>query len=204
LVLSWQSHDPDVGDSAHYHVFFDTISPPRLVDSTCADTTFRPTNVATMAQYYWRVTAYDNHGDSAVGPLWQFQTVAPLTVTAPNGGDRLKIYSTSTITWTGGPSIGLSGGGVCELHAAGILAASDSVVIHRSTDDGASWIRLGQATAPGQFVWQVPGPATESARVKIVAYVWIDTLTGTSGRFAIEESLPASGTGVTAPGSGPE
>ena len=172
LVLSWQSQDPDSGDTAYFEIFLDTASSPRLVQAGWTDTTFQPTNVYTAKRYYWRVIAYDNHGDSAGGPLWQFQTAALLSVTAPDAGERLKTYTTDTITWTGGPS-----------------GAVDSIIIRRSTDDGLSWIRLGQATAPGQFVWQVPAPPTEYARVKVVAYASTDTMTGTSGRFAIEDTL---------------
>ena len=205
LVMSWHSYDPDSGDTAYFDIFMGAASPPGLVQAGWTDTTFQPTNVACSTEYYWRVIAYDNHGDSAVGPLWQFQTVAPLTVTAPDTGERLKMYTTDTITWTGGPSIVLEAGGagVHELHAAGILAASDSIVVHRSTDDGVSWIRLGRATTPGQFAWQVPAPATEYARVKVVAYASTDTVTGTSGRFAIEDTLTWSAMGVTSPDSRP-
>jgi len=45
LVLSWQSHDPDSGDTTYFDVFFDTASPPRLVQAGWTDTTFQPTNV---------------------------------------------------------------------------------------------------------------------------------------------------------------
>jgi hypothetical protein len=88
-------------------------------------------------------------------------------VTVPDTGEQLRIDSQDTITWTGGPP------------------AVDSTVLYRSVDDGASWVSLGRATTPGQFVWQVPGPATESARVKVAAYASTDTMTGTSGRFEV-------------------
>jgi len=207
LVLSWQSQDPDSGDTAYFKVFFDTVSSPHLVKDSCTTTAFQPDSVDYSAEYYWRVIAYDNHGDSAVGPLWQFQAVSPLTVTAPDSGDRLRMYSTDTITWTGGPSGArrTSGGSRIVLRTDGVrssvnhavvsLAAADSIVIQRSTDDGVSWIRLGRATTPGQFAWQVPAPATEYARVKVVAYASTDTITGTSGRFAVEDSAAARSRG---------
>ena len=176
LVLSWQSQDPDVGDTAYFDVFFDTASPPRLAQAGSTDTTFQPTNVHSARQYYWRVIAYDNHNDSAVGPLWQFQAVSPFRITAPDSGARLKVYSTDTIIWTGGPP-----------------GAVDSIIIHRSTDDGLSWIRLGQVATPGEFIWQVPAPPTEYARIKVVAYASTDNMTGTSGRFAIADSAAAIG-----------
>jgi hypothetical protein len=40
----------------------------------------------------------------------------------------------------------------------------------------------------GQFVWQVPAPATGSARVKVKDYVLADTMAGISGRFEIQDT----------------
>ena len=171
LVLAWHSFDPDEGDTAYFDIFLGTASPPVLVQTAWTDTTFQPTSPASPAEYHWRVIAYDNHGDSAVGPLWQFQTAVPITVSAPDSGDRLRMYTTDTVVWTGGPT------------------ASDSAVLYQSADDGASWNRLGKATISGQFIWQVPAPATESARVRVRAYVATDTMTGMSRRFAIEDTL---------------
>jgi len=170
LVLSWHSHDQDSGDTVDFDISLGTASPPSLVQSGWNDTTFRPTNVAGMTQYYWRVTAYDNHGDSAVGPLWQFQTAAPISVTAPDTGERLEMYTTDTVSWIGGPP------------------AVESTVLYWSVNDGATWNRLGRATSPGQFVWQVPEPATGSARVKVTDHVLADTLAGISGRFEIQDT----------------
>jgi hypothetical protein len=184
LVLSWHSYDPDSGDTAYFDIFMGTASPPGLVRAGWADTTFQPTSVACATEYYWRVIAYDNHGDSAVGPVWQFTTADSISVTVPDTGERLRIGSQDTIAWIGG------------------LPAVDSTVLYRSNDDGASWTRLGSTASPGQFIWQVFGPATESARVKVVACSSTDTMTGTSSRFAIEETLSLSGIGMTSPGSG--
>ena len=206
LVLSWQSEDPDVGDTAFFDIFVGTASPPSLAQAGGTDTTYQPTGVAGKTRYYWRVIAYDNHGDSAVGPLWQFQTAAMVFVTAPDTGEQLKMYSQDTITWTGGPTVLRrapkathvtlvpNGGKMLGSGATHRLPVSpdvlDSTVVYRSTDDGVSWIRLGRATTSGLFVWQVPAPATESARVRVRVYAATDTMTGTSGRFAIEDTLP--------------
>ena len=162
LVLSWHSYDPDSGDTAYFDIFMETASLPGLVQTGWTDTTFQPTSVACATEYYWRIIAYDNHGDSTVGPVWQFTTADSISVTAPDTGEQLRINSEDTITWIGGPP------------------AVDSTVLYRSVDDGASWNLLGRATSPGQFVWQVPGPTTDSARVKVVAYASTDTMTGTS------------------------
>ena len=173
LVLSWHSHDLDDGDSVYFTILFDTVAPPETVAAGWTDTTFGLPKLDSPKRYYWQVIASDNHDTSAAGPIWQFQTVVPLAVTAPDTGERLTLYTTDTITWTGGPS-----------------GAVDSIIIQRSTDDGAAWSRLGQATTPGQCVWQVPAPATEYARVRVQVYLSTTAMTGTSGRFAIEDTLP--------------
>lgn len=208
LVLHWHSQDPDSGDTAYFNIFLGTDSPPAPTRDSWTDTTFQPTGVAPSMQYYWQVVAYDNHGDTAIGaPVWRFQTAAPILVSAPDTGERLKTYTTDTITWTGGPSgarrtsrasrVVMRTDGVRSSvnHAAVFLAAADSIVIRRSTDDGMTWIRLGRGTTPGQFAWQVPAPATEYARVEVVAYVSTDTMIGTSGRFAIVDSAAARSRG---------
>ncbi len=202
LVLSWHSYDPDEGDTAYFDILLGTASPPGLVQAAWTDTIFQPTNLASSTEYYWQVIAYDNHGDSSFGPLWQFQTAALISITAPETGERLRMYTQDTITWTGGPTVlrrasnptqvtlAADGGKRLAMTKAPVSPdALDSTVVFRSTNDGASWIRLGQATIPGQFIWEVPAPATESARVRVRAYAATDTMTGTSGRFAIEDTL---------------
>lgn len=205
LVLSWQSQDPDSGDTAYFDIFFDTASPPRLVQDSWTHTTYAPTNVASATRYYWQIVAFDNHGDSAYGPLWKFQTVPALAITAPDTGAQLRMYLLDTITWTGGPTAArrspatdpvtfkVNGGKrplSSEMADAPVhTAALDSTVIYYSTNDGLSWIRLGQAITYGRFFWQVPAPATESARVRVCSYASTDTMTGTSGRFEIHDTL---------------
>ena len=188
LVLSWHSYDPDSGDTAYFDIFLGTSSPLGLVQAGRTDTTFQPISVACSTEYYWRVIAYDNHGDSTVGPVWQFRTYPELAVTAPDTGEQLPMYSQDTVTWTGGPP-----------------GTADSTVLHLSVNDGASWINLGRATSPGQFVWQVPAPATDSARVRVTVYVQADSLTGLSGRFEIQDTTSlgptSSTTTVGQPGS---
>ncbi len=171
LVLSWHSYDPDSGDTAYFDIYIGTDSPPSLVQTGRVDTTFQPTALAGSTRYFWRIRAYDNHGDDTTGPIWQFTTAAPVLVTAPDTGQHLSINSQDTIIWIGGPLVGV-----------------DSTLVYWSADDGASWIRLGLATTLGQFIWQVPSPVTGSARVKVTDYVPADSLAGISGRFAIQDT----------------
>ncbi len=187
LVLSWQSVDPDSGDTVYFDVFLGPDTNPGLVGVRLNQTVLRPAGVACSTQYYWRVIAYDNHDDSAVGPRWWFETVAALAVAAPDTGEQLEMYATDTIAWTGGPMAMVRADGMSL--SPGGHALPDSTVVFRSTDDGVSWIRLGRAAEPGRFVWEVPGPATESARVRVLAWSSGDTVSGTSGRFAVHDTL---------------
>lgn len=175
LVLSWQSYDPDRGDTLHFDIFMGTTSPPGLVQSGWRHTTFQPTDVADSTRYYWRVTAYDNHGDSTVGPLWQFQTYAALAVTAPDAGEQLPMHSQDPVTWTGGPP-----------------GTADSTVLSLSVNEGAAWTRLGKTASAGRFAWEVPAPATESAKVKGKVCALTDTMTGRGGRFEIPVAITDS------------
>lgn len=148
LVLSWQSHDPDGGDTAYFDVFFDTVSPPRLVRAGWTDTTYRPTNMYGARRYYWRVIAYDSHSDTAFGPFWQFQVVSRLSVTASCGGARLT-------------TAGSGFGSAWQRHPAG---------------------------SSGRFPPRRPSlPAS-----KVQAYVSASPMGGTSGRLAIQDTLPPS------------
>ena len=184
LVLSWHSLDQDDGDTAYFDVFLGAASPPDLVQAAWTDTIFEPTGLACSTHYYWQVIAYDNHGDSAEGPVWQFTTAAAISVTAPDTGEQLTMYSQDTVTWAGGPP-----------------DAGDSTVLSVSVNNGASWIRLGRAVEPGRFVWVVPAPATESARVKVKVFAMSDTMTGKSGRFAILDTITGTRVGKRYHGS---
>ncbi len=174
LVLSWESHDPDEGDRAYFAVAFGTDSALSVFRENGFDTTFRPTGVACSTWYYWRVKAYDDF-DTVLGPIWRFQTVPRLVVSAPDTGEKLLMYSQDTIAWTGGPP-----------------GTVDSTVLYVSVNDGASWTRLGKAAGPGRFAWEVPAPATESARVKVKVFALTDTMTGKSGRFEILDTITGS------------
>jgi len=199
LALFWESHDPDDGDRAYFAVAFGTDSPPLVFKETGFDTILRPTGVACSTRYYWQVKAYDDF-DTVTGPVWRFQTVPRLIVAVPDTGEQLRMYTTDTIVWTGGPPgptcaagatpivIGAGGRSGSTFNAAA-LAGADSTVVSRSTDDGVSWIRLGRATTPGQYVWEVPAPATESARVRVQVFAVTDTMTAKSGRFEILDTI---------------
>jgi hypothetical protein len=186
LVLSWESHDPDEGDQACFAVAFGTDSALSVFKENGFDTTFRPTGVVCSTRYYWRVKAYDEF-DTVVGPVWQFLTVPALAVTAPDTGEQMRMYSQDTVTWTGGPP-----------------GVGDSTLLYLSVDDGASWTRLGKAASPGRFVWEVPAPATESARVKVKVFALSDTMTGKSGRFTVVDTATIGNSELRSSSLGPQ
>jgi len=75
--LSWTGGDPDVGDTVTYDVYFGTSSPPSSVVSGQSGTSYDPGVMNYNTQYYWKIVAWDNHGEDAEGPVWSFTTEAP-------------------------------------------------------------------------------------------------------------------------------
>jgi hypothetical protein len=75
--LSWSGGDPDLDDTASYDVYLGTAMPPPLVASGESDTTYDAGTMEGDTEYYWQIIARDNHGDSAVGVIWHFETEAP-------------------------------------------------------------------------------------------------------------------------------
>jgi len=106
-------------------------------------------------------------GTLASGQAYSIVSSAPLgtgtpdtedpvvTVTSPNGGENWAIDSFFDITWTATDNVGVT-----------------SIDILLSTDGGATFpttIATGE-TNDGVYSWQVTGPTTTQARVKVIAY----------------------------------
>jgi uncharacterized repeat protein (TIGR01451 family) len=75
--LSWSGGDPDPGDTVVYDVYFGTDPTPdagELVSDDQTGTTYNPGTLAYKTQYYWKIIAYDNHGESSSSPIWTFIT----------------------------------------------------------------------------------------------------------------------------------
>ena len=77
LTLSWMCTDPNDGDSLAYDIYFGTTIYPARVDSGLMEATYIPSTLMPDTTYYWKVVAFDNHGDSTAGELWYFSTGAP-------------------------------------------------------------------------------------------------------------------------------
>ncbi len=115
-----------------------------------------------------------------------YELPSSITVTQPTTGTKWREGAAERVTWTGGTTV-----------------AVDSTVVCYSTDNGSNWQRHGRAaTTPGQYDWNVPGPATQSARVQVRAHVADKVVTGTSFSYEVYDSLAPSAITVTAPAAG--
>ena len=72
--LGWTCSDPDVGDTLIYDVYFGTTSTPPNVATGQSSTTYDPGTITAGTKYYWQIVAWDNHGASTSGPVWDFTT----------------------------------------------------------------------------------------------------------------------------------
>jgi formylglycine-generating enzyme required for sulfatase activity len=73
--LSWVGGDPD-GDTVVYDVYFNAgNSPPTTkVANHKVGTTYNPGTLTSGTAYSWKVVAFDEHGLSTAGPVWNFNT----------------------------------------------------------------------------------------------------------------------------------
>ena len=77
LVLSWACSDSNQYDELSYYVYFDTTADPGLASYKLTTASYNPGLLIPETHYYWKVIAYDSCGDSAIGPVWNFETGAP-------------------------------------------------------------------------------------------------------------------------------
>ncbi len=73
--IRWSGGDPDVGDSVVYDVYFGDSISPSLVSAGQLGTIYDPGTLNNNTVYYWKIVARDNHGESAIGEVWSFETV---------------------------------------------------------------------------------------------------------------------------------
>ena len=75
--LSWTGGDPD-DDTVYYDVYFeaDDPTPDDLVSDDQTSTSYNPVTMNYNTHYYWRIEAYDEHGEPAdpQGSIWDFIT----------------------------------------------------------------------------------------------------------------------------------
>ncbi|MDZ4182489.1 MAG: choice-of-anchor J domain-containing protein [Candidatus Cloacimonadaceae bacterium] len=79
--LSWITGG---GAPTGYKVYFGTNNPPtNLVNGTIQTGTLydHPTNLTYNTMYYWKIVPFNDYGDAANCPVWQFTTLADPTIT---------------------------------------------------------------------------------------------------------------------------
>jgi len=72
--LYWTGGDPDPGDTVTYDFEANDPTPDELVSNNQSGTTYDPGTMAYNTHYYWQIVAWDNHGASTAGPIWDFTT----------------------------------------------------------------------------------------------------------------------------------
>ena len=97
--LFWTGGDPNPGDDVTYDVYFGTTSTPPLVSSGQSSNTYEPGTMDYETNYYWKIVAWDNSGESTEGSIWEFTTLldpnpAPLPpdIDGPANGEPNKVY----------------------------------------------------------------------------------------------------------------
>jgi len=73
--LSWTGGDPDSGDFVTYDVYFGSSFPLTKIKSNISGTSCALDNLNYSKKYYWKVIAWDNHGNTNASALWSFTTI---------------------------------------------------------------------------------------------------------------------------------
>lgn len=103
--LSWSGGDPE-GDNVTYDIYFGMFDPPQKIVSNQTGTNFDPGFLEFNVTYYWQIIAWDENGEFAIGPIWNFTTRInnpPNTPYSPNpynGADDVSILI--ILSWNGG------------------------------------------------------------------------------------------------------
>jgi len=63
MIVSWAGGDQDPGDTVTYDVFFGTGSPPPQIVWNQSDISYNPGTLNYEQTYYWKIVAWDNHGE---------------------------------------------------------------------------------------------------------------------------------------------
>lgn len=82
--LYWTCTDPDSGDTLTYDVYFGASPDPALVSTGRYENYYDPGTLFPNTFYYWRIVAWDSHGASTTGPLWNFATAPDSIVIFPD------------------------------------------------------------------------------------------------------------------------
>jgi len=91
--ISWQASDPDEDDTLSFDLYFGPAGATIPLIATDLSTGFYDLSILEYSTVYnWRVVVYDSFGDSAIGPVWSFETtVAPWHSNSPRSHLRCAI-----------------------------------------------------------------------------------------------------------------
>jgi len=77
-TVTWTGGDSDEGDIVTYVVYFGKIPNPPIVSINQSSESYNPGTLSYSTKYYWKIIAWDNHGLSTEGSIWQFTTESQL------------------------------------------------------------------------------------------------------------------------------
>jgi uncharacterized protein (TIGR02145 family) len=72
-TVSWSCSDPE-NDPITYDVYFGENDPPALVSGGQSAQVFDPGGLDFGTQYFWKILAHDDQGNTTEGPVWNFTT----------------------------------------------------------------------------------------------------------------------------------
>ena len=194
VTLSWQCIDPD-GDNLTYDVYFGTSSNPPKVSDNQSSTSYTP-SLNYGETYYWRIVAWDEHGEKSEGDVWTFTTKSKPSSGGGGTGGGTGGGSTGGTTG-GGATGGTTGGGastggpveetppnnppvadpggpyygiagtVITFNASGSHDPENSTIEYRWDFDGdGTWDTEWLATPYAEYTYQVAGNYTVILEVK--------------------------------------
>jgi uncharacterized protein (TIGR02145 family) len=103
VTLRWTGSHPD-NNSLFYDVYFGTENPPQtLVATNLTDVFFFADNLLENTDYFWKIEAREEDGDTTVSPVWKFTTQpapqVPVLI-SPTDGAIMNV-STVLFIWNG-------------------------------------------------------------------------------------------------------
>jgi hypothetical protein len=74
VTLTWTCTDPNIGAYLSYDIYLDTTAYLSKTADDLSEAAYTTDQLEPETQYFWKVVAFDNEGDSTVGPIWNFTT----------------------------------------------------------------------------------------------------------------------------------
>jgi PKD repeat protein len=175
--LSWTGGDPN-SDAVTYDVYFGNTSLPLKVVSNQSALNYDLGTLSYNTHYYWRIVAWDAHGASTAGLLWDFTTVSqsnqpPNTPSNPSPSDGSTGVSVSAgLSWTGGDP---NGDSVTYDVYFGVISPSLKVISNQSSNS----YNPGTMNYLTTYYWKII--AWDSHYIKTISPTWHFTTISSGG-----------------------